>query len=92
MLVIRYAFRAGNRTFGTDGWALKAGGVKLTAAISREGGRFVARCLEAEVASQGETVEESQTNLQEALELLYEDQPLAHGLQPAIVSTIETKP
>jgi len=48
--------------------------VKFTAAITREDGWYVARCLEVEVASQGKTVEEAQANLQEALELLYEDE------------------
>lgn len=49
--------------------------MKLNAAITREDGWFVARCLEVEVASQGKTIEEAQANLQEALELLYEDHP-----------------
>lgn len=32
------------------------------------------RCLEVEVASQGETVDEALDNLREALELLFEDE------------------
>ena len=66
--------------------------MKVTAAISREGGWFVARCLEIEVTSQGETMEAAKANLQEALELLHEDRVLPTGLQPAILSTIEINP
>jgi predicted RNase H-like HicB family nuclease len=50
--------------------------LELTAAITREGSWFVARCLEVEVASQGHTAEESLANLREALELHFEDEPL----------------
>lgn len=63
--------------------------MKFTAAITREDGWFVARCLEVEVASQGKTVEEAQANLQEALELLYEDQPLPTEIEPPIIATLE---
>ncbi|MFI5936342.1 type II toxin-antitoxin system HicB family antitoxin [Actinoplanes sp. NPDC051494] len=45
----------------------------LTAAITHEGEWYVARCLQVEVTSQGETVEESVDNLREALELYFED-------------------
>ncbi|WP_328915886.1 MULTISPECIES: type II toxin-antitoxin system HicB family antitoxin [unclassified Streptomyces] len=47
----------------------------LTAAVTHEGEWYVARCLPAEVASQGETVEEALSNLREALELYFEDAP-----------------
>ena len=42
---------------------------KLTAIIEREGDGFVALCPELDIASQGETVDQSRKNLQEALEL-----------------------
>ncbi|MEV6796653.1 type II toxin-antitoxin system HicB family antitoxin [Streptomyces sp. NPDC051320] len=45
----------------------------LTAAITLEGEWYVARCLQVEVVSQGETIEESLENLREALELYFED-------------------
>lgn len=45
----------------------------LTAAVSKDGTWFVARCLEIEVASQGETIDEALVNLREALELYFED-------------------
>ena len=48
--------------------------MRLTAGISADSGWFVARCLEVEVASQGESLEEARRNLVEALELYFEDE------------------
>jgi predicted RNase H-like HicB family nuclease len=62
----------------------------LTAAVVRDGEWFVARCLEVEVASQGESVEEALANLTEALELYFEDEPLVDVPQP-IVAPIEVR-
>ncbi len=45
----------------------------LTALIEREGDGYVALCPELDVASQGDTVEESQHNLQEAVQLFLEE-------------------
>ncbi len=45
----------------------------LTAVIEREGDGFVALCPELDVASQGDTIEESRSNLREALELFFEE-------------------
>jgi predicted RNase H-like HicB family nuclease len=47
----------------------------LTAAVTHEGEWYVARCLQVEVTSQGETIEEALDNLKEALELYFEDAP-----------------
>lgn len=47
----------------------------LTAAITHEDEWYVARCLQVEVTSQGETIEEALSNLREALELYFEDAP-----------------
>ena len=44
----------------------------FTASISKEGDWYVAQALEADVASQGESVKESLDNLREALELHFE--------------------
>lgn len=44
----------------------------LKAAIEREGDGFVALCPELDIASQGETIEEARSNLQEALDLFFE--------------------
>jgi predicted RNase H-like HicB family nuclease len=48
----------------------------LTAAVTHEGEWYVARCLQVEVTSQGETFEEAMDNLREALELYFEDAPV----------------
>ena len=45
---------------------------RLTAVIEREGKAYVALCPELDIASQGETIEESRGNLKEALELFFE--------------------
>ena len=45
---------------------------QLTAIIEREGDGYVSLCPELEIASQGDTVEESRKNLAEALELFFE--------------------
>ena len=45
---------------------------KLTAIIEREGDGFVALCPELDIASQGDTIDQSRKNLQEALELFFE--------------------
>jgi len=63
--------------------------VQLTAAITHEGDWFVARCLQVEVASQGETVERALANLREALELYFEDEPLPEDVQAPIIAPIE---
>jgi predicted RNase H-like HicB family nuclease len=61
----------------------------LTAAITREGEWYVARCLDVEVASQGSTVEEAMANLREALELYFEDQPVPDEPPRPIVAPID---
>lgn len=47
----------------------------LTAAVTHEDEWYVARCLQVEVTSQGETFEAALENLREALELYFEDTP-----------------
>ena len=44
----------------------------LKCSIWREGNWYVSRCEELEIASQGETFEEAQENLEEALGLFFE--------------------
>lgn len=44
----------------------------LTAIIEREGDGYVSLCPELDIASQGDTVDEAQRNLKEALELFFE--------------------
>jgi predicted RNase H-like HicB family nuclease len=45
---------------------------QLTAIIEREGEGYVALCPELDIASQGDTVSQARSNLQEALELFFE--------------------
>ena len=46
---------------------------KLTGIIWREGDGYVALCPELDIASQGNTIEDARRNLQEALELFFEE-------------------
>ena len=48
---------------------------KFTTIISKENKWYVARCMELGVVSQGKTIEESQKNLKEAVELYLENEP-----------------
>ena len=63
--------------------------MRLTAAISHEAPWYVARCLDVEVASQGETVEEALANLREALELYFEDAPMPDVFEPPIIASVD---
>ena len=45
---------------------------QFTAVIEREGNGYVSLCPELDIASQGESIEEARTNLQEALEFFFE--------------------
>ena len=50
---------------------------QLTAIITREGDGYVALCPELDIASQGDTVADARANLQESLELFFEEAPAA---------------
>jgi predicted RNase H-like HicB family nuclease len=63
--------------------------VRFTAAVSDEAPWYVARCLEVEVTSQGETFDEALSNLREALELYFEDQPFPEGIEPPIIAPVD---
>lgn len=63
--------------------------MRLTAAITHEGPWYVARCLDVEVASQGETVEAALENLREALELYFEDAPTPDVSEPPMIASVE---
>ncbi len=45
---------------------------EFKASVSREGDRYVAQCLEVDVASQGPTEEQALASLEEALALHFE--------------------
>jgi predicted RNase H-like HicB family nuclease len=49
--------------------------VHVQAVVYREDEHYVAQCLNVDVSSFGDTEEEALTNLQEALELYFEDMP-----------------
>ena len=61
--------------------------MRFTAAINHEDPWYVARCLEVEVTSQGETMEDALANLKEALELYFEGEPLP-DVAPPFIATI----
>jgi predicted RNase H-like HicB family nuclease len=63
--------------------------VRFTAALTHEGAWYVARCLEVEVTSQGPSAEDALSNLKEALELYFENQPLPDGVEPPKIETVE---
>jgi predicted RNase H-like HicB family nuclease len=50
------------------------GTLEFSSVVSKEGGWYVATCLELGVTSQGKSVEESLDNLREAIELYLEDE------------------
>lgn len=64
------------------------GGVQLTAALTHEGGWYVARCLDVDVTTQGHSVEDALANLREALELYFEDVEPLEDLEPPIIATV----
>jgi len=60
----------------------------FTAIIHKEGKWYVAECPEAGTTSQGTTIEEALSNLQEATEVYLEEFPLKRGPRP-ILTTFE---
>lgn len=63
----------------------------LTAAVVKDDQRYVARCLEVEVASQGETVDAALANLREALELYFEHDEVPASFEHPLVTPIEIR-
>lgn len=57
----------------TASWIETKSGVPLKYVVVPEGDAFVARCLNPDVASDGASQTEAVANLQEALELYFED-------------------
>ena len=67
---------------------------RFTTVILKEGKWYVSRCLELGVVSQGKSIEESQANLKEAVELYLEDyRPTKKFFseQAPLVTTFELK-
>ena len=63
---------------------------KFTTIITKEGKWHVARCVELGVVSQGKTIEESQKNLKEAVELYLEDNPRFKKLHLSVAPLVTT--
>lgn len=55
---------------------------QLSALVWKEADLYVAKAVEVEVASQGPTKKEALSNLQEALELYFEDKPTMNSNAP----------
>ncbi|MEW6226535.1 MAG: type II toxin-antitoxin system HicB family antitoxin [Bacillota bacterium] len=62
---------------------------RFTAAVTKEGNWYVARCIEVEVTSQGRTVEEALENLKEALELYFEGEDSLPDVAAPIIAPVE---
>ncbi|MFC7331178.1 type II toxin-antitoxin system HicB family antitoxin [Marinactinospora rubrisoli] len=65
---------------------------RLTVVVHREGDSYVAQCLEVEVSSFGDTREEAERMITEALELYLEDAEAPAPLEEPVLSvvTVET--
>ena len=59
--------------------------------VWKEGEFFVAQCLNVEVSSFGSTKEEALRNLQEALDLYFQDMPFTNALEIGEVEVILTE-
>jgi predicted RNase H-like HicB family nuclease len=63
--------------------------VTLTATLTPAEGGFVARCLELDVTTEGDTVEEALAMLREAVELYLEDEPFPEQLGHPVVTSFD---
>ena len=61
----------------------------VTVVVQQEENWYVAKCLENNVASQGKSIEDALTNLKEALELFFEDNPDIPSTAQTLVTTME---
>ncbi len=67
---------------------------KFTTIITQERKWFVARCVELGVVSQGRTIEDSQRNLKEAVELYLEGSPKSKkyfSKNPPLITSLEVE-
>ena len=63
--------------------------IKVTAVVKKEDDWYVAKCLENSVTSQGNSIEESLKNLQEAIELYYQDEKPEIDNKQVFLTTLE---
>jgi predicted RNase H-like HicB family nuclease len=59
--------------------------------VTREGDWYVARCLEIEATSQGETVEQALHNLCDVVEACLEEEPATATPQPPLVTSFDVR-
>ena len=66
-------------------------GRSFTAALHQEEDRYVAQCLEVDVASQGRTIDEALANLAEAVQLYLEevDDPPSHVTATPLLTSFQ---
>ncbi|WP_067969363.1 type II toxin-antitoxin system HicB family antitoxin [Nocardiopsis trehalosi] len=62
---------------------------RVTVVVHREGDQYVAQCLEVEVSSFGDTREEAEAMITEALELYLEGEPAPKPLEDPALTVIE---
>ncbi|MHB1905386.1 MAG: type II toxin-antitoxin system HicB family antitoxin [Acidimicrobiales bacterium] len=62
--------------------------MEFTVAVTHEEPWYVARCLDVDVVSQGETVEVAVANLEAALGLYFEGEDLPDSIEPPIITTV----
>jgi predicted RNase H-like HicB family nuclease len=61
----------------------------LTAVVTQDGDWYVARCLEIEAVSQGETVEQALANLRDVVEVYLEEEGPPPALAHPLVTSID---
>ncbi|MFY1110894.1 MAG: type II toxin-antitoxin system HicB family antitoxin [Methanosarcinaceae archaeon] len=62
---------------------------KLTAIVNKKEESYESLCLELDVKSRGETIEEAVTNLKEAVELYIENENIALPIKRPFMTTFE---
>jgi predicted RNase H-like HicB family nuclease len=62
---------------------------KCTISLHEEDGVVVATCLENDVSSYGDTIQEATDNIKEALELFFEDETVQAEYPPLYVTTLD---
>ncbi len=63
----------------------------LTAVVTRDGDWYVARCLEVEATSQGETIEQALANLRDVVEVYLEEEPAPEMPQTPLVTSFDVR-
>ena len=61
----------------------------LTAAVHEEEDWYVAQCLEVDVASQGQSIQEALSNLRDAVELYLSEAPEPHVTTTPLVTSFQ---